>query len=168
MAVSPYNVKLKHYAMKRIIIVTVFSVLFFQLNGRAQTVPSDTIFPKGTRVTANFTGTVWVRTLVPIDSTFHCVVGTVTFEPGARSYWHTHNAGQILLVTDGIGYTQEKGKPIRVVHKGDMIICQPNVEHWHGAAPGSSMTHISIIPNADKGVVNWLRPVTDQEYNGLR
>jgi quercetin dioxygenase-like cupin family protein len=150
--------------MKRSIIITIVSVFLLQLNGRAQTTASGAIFPKGIKTQANFTGTVWVQTLVPNDSTFHCVVGTVTFEPGARSYWHSHNSGQILLVTDGTGYTQEKGKPIRVVHKGDTIICPPNVEHWHGAAPGSSMTHISIIPNADKGVVTWLRPVTDQEY----
>jgi len=152
--------------MKRTIILTIACLLFFQLISRAQDISPWALFPKGTRVAANFTGTVWVKTLVPIDSTFHCVVGTVTFEAGARSYWHTHNAGQILLVTEGTGYTQEKGKAIRVVHKGDTIICPPNVEHWHGAAPGSSMTHISIIPNADKGVVTWLRPVTDQEYNG--
>ncbi|MDB4904448.1 MAG: cupin [Mucilaginibacter sp.] len=154
--------------MKKITIITIVSICLFHLASRAQNTTSGAIFPKGTQATANFTGIVWVKTLVPIDSTFRCVVGTVTFEPGARSYWHTHNAGQILLVTDGTGYTQEKGKPIRVVHKGDTIICPPNVAHWHGAAPGSSMTHISIIPNADKGVVTWLRPVTDQEYNGPR
>jgi quercetin dioxygenase-like cupin family protein len=150
--------------MKRILILTVVSVFLFQLNSQAQTTPSGAIFPKGTKTSANFTGTVWVQPLIPNDSTFHCVVGTVTFEPGARSYWHTHHAGQILLVTDGTGYTQERGKPVRVVHKGDIIICQPDVEHWHGASAGSSMTHISLIPNADKGVVNWLKPVTDQEY----
>ncbi|HEX8020003.1 cupin domain-containing protein [Mucilaginibacter sp.] len=154
--------------MKRSLILTVALIFLLQFNSRAQTTASGAIFPKGTKVQANFTGAVWVQTLVPNDSTFHCVVGTVTFEPGARSYWHIHNAGQILLVTDGKGYTQEKGKPIRVVYKGDTIICPPNVEHWHGAAPGSSMTHISIIPNADKGVVTWLRPVTDQEYNAAK
>jgi len=152
--------------MKRITFITIISLFLFHMRSMAQSIPSDAIFPNGTKTTANFTGTVWVKTLVPLDSTFKSVVGTVTFEPGARSYWHTHNAGQILLVTDGTGYTQEKGKPIRIVHKGDTIICRPNVEHWHGAAPGSSMTHISIIPNADKGIVNWLGPVTDQQYNG--
>jgi quercetin dioxygenase-like cupin family protein len=151
--------------MKRIIIITIASVFLFQLSSRAQS-NTGTIFPKGKIIPANFTGTVWVQPLVPQDSTFNLVAGNVTFAPGARSYWHTHNAGQILLVTDGTGYTQEKGKPIRVIHKGDVIICPPNVEHWHGASSGSSMTHISLNPNADKGVVIWLRPVTDQEYNG--
>lgn len=152
--------------IKRILILTAACALFFQLRSEAQESPSGAIFPKGAQVTANFTGTVWVNTLVPLDSTFRTVVGTVTFEPGARSYWHTHNAGQILLITEGTGYTQERGKPIRVVHKGETITCPPNVEHWHGAEPGSLMTHLSIVANADNGVVNWLRPVTDQEYKG--
>jgi quercetin dioxygenase-like cupin family protein len=147
--------------MKRFFMLTA-AFFFLQLSSNAQ----EPIFPKGKLTTANFTGTVWVQPLVPKDSTFNLVAGSVTFAPGARSNWHTHNAGQILLVIDGTGYTQEKGKPIRIVHKGDVIICPPNVEHWHGAAPGSSMTHISLNPNADKGVVTWLRPVTDAEYNG--
>ncbi|KAF2326665.1 cupin domain-containing protein [Flavobacterium ginsenosidimutans] len=152
----------------RKILLSFIVVLFFQLNSWSQQNHSTTIFTKGKQITANFTGVVWVQQLVAKDSIFNLVAGNVTFEAGARSYWHTHNAGQILLVTDGIGYTQEKGKLIRVFHKGEVIICPPNVEHWHGASPGSSMTHISINPNADKGVVTWLRPVTDQEYNGLR
>src|SRR5260221_1808679 len=104
---------INYFLMKRITIITIVSIFLFHLASQAQNTTSGAIFPKGTKTTANFTGTVWVKTLVPIDSTFQCVVGTVTFEPGARSYWHTHNAGQILLVTDGTGYTQEKGKPIR-------------------------------------------------------
>lgn len=157
----------KLYAMKRTFIF-IASVFLFQLNGLAQNTADQSIFPKGTKTAANFTGTVWVQQLVPKDSIFDLVAGNVTFEPGARSYWHTHNAGQILLVIDGTGYTQEKGKPIRVFHKGDIITCPPNVEHWHGASAESSMTHISINPNADKGVVTWLRPVTDEQYNGLK
>lgn len=152
--------------MKRIPFFTIASMLLLQLNSWAQHTASHTIFPKGTKTVANFTGTVWVHPLVPKDSIFNIVAGNVTFEPGARSYWHTHNAGQLLLVTDGTGYTQEKGKPIHVFHKGDCITCPPNVEHWHGASPESPMTHIAINPNADKGIVTWLRPVTDLEYNG--
>lgn len=149
-------------------LITLSLVVFFQLNGQAQNKASDTIFSQGKQITANFTGIVRVQQLVAQDTIFNLVAGNVTFQPGARSYWHTHNAGQILLVTDGIAYTQEKGKLIQVFHKGDVITCPPNVEHWHGASPGTSMTHIAINPNADKGVVNWLRPVTDQEYNGRR
>ncbi|WP_240409073.1 (R)-mandelonitrile lyase [Flavobacterium psychrotrophum] len=115
---------------------------------------------------ANFTGKVWVLPLLAQDSTFNLVAGNVTFSPGARSNWHTHNAGQILMVTEGTGYTQEKGKPIRIIHKGDVITCPPNVEHWHGASKDSAMTHISLNPNADRGIGTWLRPVCDQEYDG--
>lgn len=83
---------------------------------------------------------------------------------GVGSYWHAHQAGQILLVTDGTGYTQEKGKPLQVLYKGDVIVRKPGVEHWHGTAPHSSMTHIAINPNTENGTVNWLKPVTDAEY----
>lgn len=152
--------------MKKSIIITLTSLIFLQLSSHAQTKDSTTIFPKGKVVAANFTGKVWVQPLVPQDSVFNMVAGAVTFSPGARSYWHTHNAGQILLIIDGTGYTQEKGKPIRVLHKGDVVICPPNAEHWHGAAPGSSMTQVSLNTYADKGVVNWLNPVTNEEYNG--
>jgi len=124
------------------------------------------IFSKGEKAPAsNFTGTVWVRTLVPDETTYHCVVGNVTFEPGARSNWHSHPTGQILLVTDGLGYYQEKGKPIQIMHKGDVFKCPPDIEHWHGASPTSPMTHVSIIPNSEKGIAVWLKKVTDQEYN---
>jgi len=152
--------------MKSKIVIIIVPVLLLQLNIWAQSTIPEPIFPKGVKATANFTGTVWVQILVPPDSMFNLVAGSVTFEPGARSYWHIHNAGQILMVTNGTGYTQEKGKPVRVIHRGDIVICPPNIEHWHGASPGSAMTHIALNPHADKGVVNWLRPVTDKEYNG--
>lgn len=149
--------------MKRSLMMTSL-LLQFMIASKAQTTTG--IFPQGKLTVANFTGKVWVQPLVPQDSTFNLVAGAVTFSPGARSYWHTHNAGQILIVLDGTGYTQEKGKAIRVIHKGEVVTCPPNVEHWHGASPGSSMVQLSLNTNADKGVVNWLRPVTDEEYNG--
>ena len=124
------------------------------------------IFPKGSRADSDhFTGNVWSYPLVKDDSIYSTVIGNVTFEAGARSNWHLHNAGQILLITAGIGYYQEKGKPIKKMKKGDVIHCPPNVEHWHGATPQSPCTHIAIVPNTEKGIVNWLRPVTDTEYN---
>jgi quercetin dioxygenase-like cupin family protein len=148
--------------MKPLLLLFSAMILLFTSSSKAQ---SGRIFPKGQRGPATtFTGVVWVTPLVPNDSTFHCLVGNVTFEPGARSYWHTHQAGQILLVIDGEGYTQERGKPVQLLHKGDVITCRPGVEHWHGATPNSSMTHVSINPNAENGVVTWLKPVTDAEY----
>jgi quercetin dioxygenase-like cupin family protein len=151
--------------MKRFMILILASILMMQISVYAQKTDGGP-FPKGKKVTATFTGTVWVHPLVAKDSTFNLVVGSVTFEPGARSFWHTHQAGQILLITDGVGYTQEKGKPIRVIRKGEVITCMPNIEHWHGASPTNAMTHISLNPNADRGVVTWLQPVTDAQYNG--
>lgn len=111
-----------------------------------------------------FTGTAWVTSLVSNDSIYTTVAGSVAFEPGARSYWHSHPTGQILIVTDGVGYHQIKGEPKQVIRKGDVVKCPPNVVHWHGASSGSKMTHLYIISNTEKGIVNWLQPVTDAEY----
>ena len=92
-------------------------------------------------------------------------VGSVTFEPGARSNWHTHPAGQTLIVISGRGLYQEKGKPMKTIIKGETIICPANIEHWHGASPDSQMNHIAITNDKGAGGVVWLKPVTDEEYN---
>ena len=123
------------------------------------------IFPKGNRgPDTTFTGTVWVRPLVSNDSAYTTVVTNVSFEPGARTFWHSHPAGQLLLVTDGVGYYQEQGKPRQPLHQGDVIQCRPDVLHWHGASSTHSLTHIAINPNTEKGIVVWKQAVTDQEY----
>ena len=127
------------------------------------------IFPKGEKAPADyFTGTAWIKILVPNDPALNCQVGNVVFEPGARNNWHTHPGGQILLVTDGTGYYQEKDKPIQLLRKGDVVNILPDVVHWHGASPGSEFTHIAINTNTQKGVVVWLERVTDEEYNSLK
>jgi quercetin dioxygenase-like cupin family protein len=129
---------------------------------------SNPIFPKGDSAPAEyFTGKAWIKPLVPNDTTFNSVIGNVVFEAGARNNWHTHPGGQILIVTDGIGYYQEKGKLIRLLNKGDVVTIQPDVEHWHGASPDSEFTHIAINPNTQEGVVVWLDRVTDEEYYSL-
>ncbi|WP_232065173.1 cupin domain-containing protein [Rhodocytophaga rosea] len=94
-------------------------------------------------------------------------MGNVTFEPGARTNWHYHPGGQILLVTSGKGRYQEKGKAVKELRKGDVIKCAPNTIHWHGAAPDSELSHIAISTNAGKGAVVWLKPVSEEEYNKL-
>jgi 4-carboxymuconolactone decarboxylase len=127
---------------------------------------ANTIFPKGTRiVNNNFTGPAWVQMLVNYDTTFNASVGNVTFEPGVRTRWHYHPGGQILLVTRGIGRYQEKGKPVRALREGDVIKCEPNITHWHGAAPDSELSHVTIGTNPDRAPVVWLEHVTDKEYN---
>ena len=129
----------------------------------------NTIFPKGERAPADyFTGTVWVKMLVPNDPTLNCQIGNVVFEPCARNNWHTHPGGQILIVTDGLGYYQEKGKPIQLIHKGDVINIPPGIEHWHGASHDNEFTHIAINPNTQNGIVVWLEKVTDEEYNSFK
>ncbi|MCK9640194.1 MAG: cupin domain-containing protein [Prolixibacteraceae bacterium] len=129
---------------------------------------STSVFPKGNKITNNnFTGTAWLQMLVNNDSTYDTSIGNVTFEPGARTNWHKHPGGQILLITDGSGYYQEKGKSAQLLHKGDVVKIPPDVEHWHGAAPDNELTHIAISPNTNKGSVIWLHPVTDEEYSQM-
>jgi quercetin dioxygenase-like cupin family protein len=125
----------------------------------------DIIFPKGEKVTNNnFTGNVWLEALVENDTIYKAHVGNVSFERGARTKWHYHPAGQILLVTSGTGYYQEKGSPKRVIRKGDVIKCAPNQQHWHGASKDDGMTHIGIT-FMKNGLAVWLEQVTDEEYN---
>jgi len=127
------------------------------------------IFPKGEKASADyFTGTAWVNIMVPKDETGSYAIGNVIFEPGSRNNWHKHPAGQILLVTNGQGYYQEKGKPARLLTKGDVVVIPSHVEHWHGAAHDTSLTHIVITNNSRQGAVEWLAPVSDTEYNKVQ
>ena|ERR1700689_3118066 len=126
------------------------------------------IFEKGDRAPADyFTGIVWVKILVPNTDQLNCQIANVTFEPGSRNNWHTHPGGQILLVTEGTGYYQEKDKPIQLLHKGDTVTILPDVVHWHGATPDSEFTHIAINTSTQKAVVIWLERVTEDEYNSF-
>ncbi|RYC67813.1 cupin domain-containing protein [Spirosoma sordidisoli] len=122
--------------------------------------------PEATRGPAtSFSGTVWVTTLVGPNAETDCIVSSVTFDPKARTFWHTHPNGQLLVVTKGIGFYQEKGKPARLIREGDSVTIPPMVEHWHGAGPNGTFTHTAINPNVSKGgAVNWLQAVTDEEY----
>lgn len=124
------------------------------------------IFPKGEKGSAeNFTGNAWNSPLVADDSIYNTVIGNVYFEPGARSNWHRHPSGQILIITDGVGYHQIKGQPRQTIRKGDVVKCPPNVEHWHGASPDTGMQQLYVLPKTEKGIVTWLQKVTDEEYN---
>ena len=127
------------------------------------------IFPKGEKGAAeNFTGNAWNTPLVANDSTYNTVVGNVYFEPGARSDWHTRPSGQILIITDGVGYHQIKGQPRQTIGKGDVVQCPPNVLHWHGASPDTGMQQMYILPKTENGIVTWLQKVTDEEYNNSK
>ena len=129
---------------------------------------TNTIFPQGEKANPDyFTGTAWLNVLVAKDETGTYAIGSVSFEPGGKTNWHTHPAGQILLVTDGKGFYQEKGKPARVITKGNVVVIPSHVEHWHGAAKDTSLTHIAITNNIDGVAVNWLAPVSDEEYHSV-
>jgi quercetin dioxygenase-like cupin family protein/alkylhydroperoxidase/carboxymuconolactone decarboxylase family protein YurZ len=125
---------------------------------------AEALFPKGAKITNNnFTGNAWLSYLVQADTTNATQVGNVSFEPSARTNWHLHPGGQVLLVTSGTGYYQEKGSAKRQIKKGEVIKCTPGVPHWHGAGKDEPMVHISITNAGKEGVV-WLQPVTDEEY----
>jgi 4-carboxymuconolactone decarboxylase len=114
---------------------------------------------------ANFTGTVWVNMNVKPEEGYNINVGTVTFEPKARTNWHKHSSGQLLFVIEGIGYYQEKDKPIELIQKGDVVKIPKNTLHWHGASNDSMMRHIALVPEYDKDLTEWLQPVSDEEYD---
>lgn len=130
--------------------------------------PSETqnaIFPKGNKAPAEyFTGSAWLNILVTKDETGNYSIGDVVFEPGCRNNWHTHPAGQILLVTSGNGIYQERGKVARALTKGDVVTIPSNVEHWHGATNNSWFSHLAISNITAAGAVAWLAPVSEEEY----
>jgi quercetin dioxygenase-like cupin family protein len=113
---------------------------------------------------AYFTGQVRVDPLFPASDEVNASGAYVSFEPGARSAWHTHPAGQRLVVVSGVGLTQEWGKPVQQILPGDVIVCPPGVKHWHGAAPNSAMTHLAVTGSVDGKNVEWLEKVTEAEY----
>ncbi len=155
--------------MLRIKIGIITAMFFACIVAHCQTQESLTIFPKGELVkNGNFTGSVWLHMLVATDSTFNTQIAIVAFAPGARTNWHYHPSGQILIITDGVAYYQEKGKQIQHFKKGEVIKCSPGTQHWHGAAPDTPMTHIVCSPNMEKGSVVWLEKVTEDEYQATK
>ena len=113
-----------------------------------------------------FTGTVRVQSLFEAKEPARSSGGQVTFQPGARSAWHTHPLGQILIVTDGVGWVQQWGGPVQVIREGDVVWIPAGVKHWHGATP--TMTHIAFQEQLDGTAVNWLEKVTDEQYRLMK
>ena len=112
-----------------------------------------------------FTGRVRVDPVWAADANINTSGHWVTFEPGARSAWHTHPAGQRLVVLSGVGLTQELGKPVQVIRPGDVVACPPGVKHWHGAGPTTAMTHLAVTGYADGKNVTWMEKVSDEQYH---
>ena|SRR5436190_1253189 len=112
-----------------------------------------------------FTGAVHVDPLFQASAPARTSGATVTFEPGARTAWHTHPLGQTLIVTAGVGRVQREGGPIEEFRPGDVVCFPPSEKHWHGASPTTAMTHIAIQEALDGKAVEWMEKVTDKQYN---
>ncbi|WP_205702892.1 (R)-mandelonitrile lyase [Botryobacter ruber] len=112
-----------------------------------------------------FTGSVRIDTLFQKQEATKAAGALVTFEPGARTAWHTHPAGQTLIVQSGLGWVQREGGPIEEIRPGDVVWFEPNEKHWHGASPNKAMSHIAIQEELDGEVVEWMEKVTDEQYN---
>jgi len=113
-----------------------------------------------------FTGAVRVDPLFDANEARRAVAASVTFEPGARTAWHTHPLGQTLIVTAGCGWVQREHGPVETIHPGDVVWFEPDEKHWHGATATTGMTHIAIQENLNGKVVDWMEKVSDADYNG--
>ncbi|HEY1107574.1 MAG TPA: cupin domain-containing protein [Opitutaceae bacterium] len=111
-----------------------------------------------------FSGSVWIVPLFAPQPATRAAAASVTFEPGARTAWHTHPAGQTLIVTAGLGWVQRDGGPIEEIRPGDVVWFPPGLKHWHGATPTTAMTHIAIQEQVDGKVVDWLEHVSAAQY----
>ena len=122
--------------------------------------------PSGRGPTDWFTGTVRIDPLFNPVAPNRVQGASVTFEPGARTAWHTHPLGQTLIITAGCGRVRREGGPVEEVHPGDVVWFSPGEKHWHGASPSTAMTHIAIQERHDGKAVDWLEKVTDAQYGG--
>lgn len=116
----------------------------------------------------NFTGRVRIDAAFERTAPARVAGSTVTFEPGARTAWHTHPLGQTLIVTSGIGWVQQWGQPARTIRPGDVVWIPAGVKHWHGATATTAMTHIAITEGANGKLVDWMEKVSDGQYPGQR
>jgi quercetin dioxygenase-like cupin family protein len=156
----------KEAKMRRLIAILLPIVALAMSPAMAQTMQ---VSPNGARASAsgpeaNFTGRVTVTPLFGANEHSNASAGQVEFMPGARSNWHTHPAGQTLIVTSGSGWVQQEGGEKIEIKPGDVIWTPPGVKHWHGAAATSSLTHIAVTPMASGKNVDWLEPVSDAQY----
>ncbi|QJI38522.1 cupin domain-containing protein [Pseudomonas sp. ADAK13] len=148
---------------------TALSLSLLALESSAQETPMLTITPNGSQPSAKgpadyFTGTVRVDSPFKGTDAARVTGAVVTFEPGARTAWHTHPLGQTLIVTAGLGQVQEWGQPVRAIRPGDTVWIAPGVKHWHGATANTAMTHIAINEMLDGKVVDWMEQVSDEQY----
>jgi quercetin dioxygenase-like cupin family protein len=122
--------------------------------------------PSGKGPVEYFTGAVRVDMLFQPADPSRVAGAHVTFEPGARTAWHTHPLGQTLIVTSGCGWAQREGEPIEQIQPGDVVWFEPGEKHWHGATATTAMTHIAIQEQLDGKTVDWMEQVSDEQYQG--
>jgi quercetin dioxygenase-like cupin family protein len=113
-----------------------------------------------------FTGSVWLDDVATCGPPSRLNIVRVTFEPGARTGWHTHPISQVLYVLSGVGRVQKAGEPVRVLRPGDTVVVGPGEKHWHGAAPDRLFVHLAVQEAQDGSATTWLEPVSDAEYAG--
>ncbi|MBD2540532.1 cupin domain-containing protein [Coleofasciculus sp. FACHB-SPT36] len=165
--------------MKRLTIpVMAFSLLALGFAQAGHTQVSSGDRPQSVEITRNgsqpstegaaeyFTGSVCINPLFPVHDPSRASGASVTFEPGARTAWHTHPLGQTLIVTAGVGWVQQWGGQIQEIRPGDVVWIPPNVKHWHGATATTAMTHTAIQEQLDGTPVNWMEQVSDEQYEG--
>lgn len=112
-----------------------------------------------------FTGTVWQDPILPVQEPARAAAVRVSFEPGARTNWHTHPLGQMLHVVSGVGRVQKEGEAVLEIRPGDTVWIKPDEKHWHGAAPDTGMVHIAVHEALDGKHIDWLEPVADDDYS---
>ena len=151
---------------KQIIGLFILAIILISCNYKKENnMETNEIFPKGQQLPKEwFSGNAFLNQLVAKDKNNEFSAGCVTFEPGARTVWHTHPKGQVLIVIEGNGFYQEKGKLAQPIKRGDVINIPENTEHWHGASARSKMVHIAITNYKDDVQVTWLKPVSEKEY----
>lgn len=154
-----------------IIIITSLLIVACDKTKKSETMTTErntSIFPKGEKLPNDwFTGNAFLSKFISKDKNNEFSAGNVTFEPGARTKWHTHPKGQVLIVLEGEGFYQEEGKPAQSIKKGDVVNIPEEVKHWHGASAISKMAHIAITNYKGDVQVTWLEPVSDATYNEI-
>ena len=152
-------------------LLTLFQVVATGASAAEAADGPQTLYRAGSQETVSgpaeyFTGNVRVTPLFPVNDTAQFSGAYVNFEPGARSAWHSHPAGQHIVVTAGVGRTQVWGGPVVEIREGDTLWCPPGVRHWHGAAPDTAMTHLVVTGSLDGENVEWQEKVSDEQYSG--
>lgn len=146
---------------KTLLIISLFGSLISCQKNEAE----STIFPKGTKApNVHHTGDVWLNRISEADSIFNYNVVVAAFDPNAKLDWHMHPEGQQLLIIEGTGYYQERGKEVQVLKKGDVVKSLPGIEHWHASTPNTRCTYLAIYGGAP---TQWLEKLTDQEYQNI-